>query len=129
MPCLPRAPHLLALLVLLALAAPACGGRDPALRPRAQTWAELRVVRRGVTVTPPGEAERAPYPRERLVDGERVTLRAGGLAWLRRDAGATLLVRGPASLVLHPDATDLAEGRVFIDTPPAGTTTLSTPAG
>ena len=44
-----RPAHLLALLVLLALAAPACGGKDAALRPRAQTWAELRVVRRGVT--------------------------------------------------------------------------------
>src|ERR1700733_2007575 len=106
MRALPRPAHLLALLVLLALAAPACGGKDAALRPRAQTWAELRVVRRGVTVTPPGEPERAPYPRERLVDGERVTLREGALGWLRRDGGATLLVRGPARIVLHPDAVE-----------------------
>jgi Ca-activated chloride channel family protein len=122
-----RARLLLAVLVALALAAPGCGGDGPPLRPRAQTWAELRVVRRGVTVTPAGEPERAPYPRERLADGEAVTVREGGLGWIRRDGGATLLVRGPARMVLHPDRIDLAEGRVFADTPPAVVTAIETP--
>ena len=95
-----------------------CGGSaEKPLLPRSQTWAELRTVRRGVTVTPPGEAERAPYPRERLVDGEAVRCRAEGLAWLRRDGGATLLVRGPAKLTLRAEAIEVAEGRVFVDTP------------
>jgi Ca-activated chloride channel family protein len=121
-------------LVLIALAAlvvalPGCGSREQRLLPRAQTWAELRVVRRGVTVTPPGESERAPYPRERLVDGEAITVRDGGLGWLRRDGGATLLVRGPAKLVLRAGSVELREGRVFIDTPEAGTTALATPGG
>ena len=118
-----------AALAVLAAALPGCGAREQRLLPRAQTWAELRVVRRGVTVTPPGEAERAPYPRERLVDGEAIAVREGGLGWLRRDGGATLLVRGPAKLVVRAGSVELAEGRVFIDTPEAGTTALTTPGG
>jgi len=124
-----RAFLVLAFLAFLAAVAPGCGAPAPRLLPRSQTWAELRVVRRGVTVTPPGEAERAPYPRERLVDGEAVTVGEGGLGWLRRDGGATLLVRGPARLTLRAEAVEIAEGRVFIDTPAVGTTTLVTPAG
>ena len=120
---------LLAALAVLGAVLSGCGSREQRLLPRAQTWAELRVVRRGVTVTPPGEAERDPYPRERLVDGEAVTVREGGLGWLRRDGGATLLVRGPARLVLRAGAVEVAEGRVFLDTPEAGTTALTTPGG
>jgi Ca-activated chloride channel family protein len=129
MPHPARARLVLAALALLAAALPGCGTKEQRLVPRSQTWAELRVVRRGITVTPPGEAERAPYPRERLVDGEAIAVREGGLGWLRRDGGATLLVRGPARLVLHADALEIAEGRVFIDTPEAGTTRLTTPGG
>ncbi len=106
-----------------------CGGHEERLAPRSQTWAELRTVRRDVKVTPPGEGERAPYPRERLVDGEAVSVGAEGLAWIRRDGGATLLVRGPAKLVVRPEAIEVAEGRVFVDTPSGATTELATPSG
>ena len=63
------------------------------------------------------------------MDGEAVTVREGGLGWLRRDGGATLLVRGPARLVLRAESVEIAEGRVFVDTPAAGTTALVTPGG
>ncbi len=110
-----------------------CSGRDRAgekpLAPKSQTWAELRAVRGGVLVTPPGDAERAPYPRERLVDAEVVHVAKDGLAWLRRDGGATLLVRGPATLTLRRDALEVAEGRVFIDSPSEETTHVTTPQG
>ncbi len=127
-------PHARARLVLAALAAlsaflPACGEAPVGLAPRTQTWAELRVVRRAITVTPPNEAERAPYPHERLVDGELITIGEGGLGWLRRDGGATLLVRGPAKLRLRAGTIEMSEGRVFIDSPEAGITELDTPGG
>ena len=75
-------PRLAALvIVFLALVCPgllaACREPERPLVPRAQTWAELRTVRRDVMVTPPGEAERPPYPRERLVDGEVVRVAPG----------------------------------------------------
>ncbi|MCK6588764.1 MAG: AgmX/PglI C-terminal domain-containing protein, partial [Polyangiaceae bacterium] len=120
---------LLAALLLPLLAAGCSGGGDRRLLPRSQTWAELRTVRRAVTVTPPGEASRDPYPRERLVDGEGVEVANEGLAWIRRDGGATLLVRGPAKLVVRSDSVELSEGRVFIDTPSAETTEIETPSG
>src|ERR1035438_2176779 len=71
------------------------------------TFAEMRTIKGEVTVTAPGEAARAPYPRERIVEGEAATLAAGGLAWLRRDAGAVLLVAGPAKLVLHRSSVEI----------------------
>jgi len=107
------------------------GCREPErpILPRSQTWAELRTVRRDVVVTPPNEPERAPYPRERLVDGEIIQVKQDGLAWLRRDGGATLLVRGPAKLVVRAEVIDIHEGRVFVDTPASITTELGTPTG
>ena len=87
--------------VVLLPAIGSCGPHEKPLLPRSQTWAELRTVRRAVTVTVPGDPERAPYPRERLVDGEQISVASEGLAWLRRDGGATLLVRGPAKLTLR----------------------------
>lgn len=114
---------------VLVLTAFACGRSERPLAPRSQTWAELRTVRRAVHVTPPGEKEREPYPRERLVDGARVRVQPGGLAWLRRDAGATLLVRGPASLVLHADGVKLESGRIFIDSPVGRATQIEVPSG
>ncbi len=115
------------LLAVLVLPAAACGQQGRKLAPRSKTWAELRVVRHGVHVTLPGGKERAPYLHERLVDGEAVRLDADGLAWLRRDGGATLLVRGPASLKLYSGSVELDSGRVFVDAPRK--TELMTPAG
>jgi len=123
----------LVMLALLALVCPgllsACREPERPLLPRTQTWAELRTVRRDVSVTPPGEPERPPYPRERLVDGETISVQESGLAWLRRDGGATLLIRGPAKLVLRSDVVEIQSGRVFVDTPASITTELVTPSG
>ncbi|HVY46572.1 MAG TPA: VIT domain-containing protein, partial [Minicystis sp.] len=120
-------------LLALASAAAAVGGcqrtTERPVLPRSQTWAELRTVRRAITVAPPGEKERAPYPRERLVDGEVVKVADEGLAWLRRDGGATLLVSGPAELTLRADDLELKRGKVFVDTPKGETAELTTPAG
>lgn len=119
---------LLVSLVLVAVVA-GCRKADERLEPRFLTWAELRAIRNPIHVTPPGEAERAPYPKERLADGSQIRLEAGGLGWLRRDGGATLLVRGPARLILRARAISVEEGRVFVDTPKGSTNELLTPAG
>lgn len=103
--------------------------RPRQLEPRAQTWAELREVRRGVRVTPPDESARAPYPRERLADGARVDIEPGGLGWLRRDGGGRLLVQGKAELVFEKDRVDLRSGRCFVDAPPGVATDVTTPGG
>lgn len=106
-----------------------CGPGQRVLSPKSQTWAELRMVRRDVHVAPPNESERTPYPRERLVDGERVTVDANGVAWLRRDGGSSLLIAGPASLEVQRDGIVIREGKVFVDTPPGEITKLTTPRG
>ncbi len=106
-----------------------CRRADERLEPRSLTWAELRAVRSGVLVTPPGESERATWPRERLADGAKIRLDEGALAWLRRDGGATLLVRGPARLTLRARSLAIEEGRVFVDTPPGSSSELATRAG
>jgi tetratricopeptide (TPR) repeat protein len=107
----------------------ACQRAEERLQPRSLTWAELRTVRSAVLVTPPGEGERNTYLKERLADGAKVRVEAGGLAWLRRDGGATLLVRGPARLTLRARSIAVDEGRVFVDTPKGSSNELSTPAG
>jgi tetratricopeptide (TPR) repeat protein len=106
-----------------------CRKAERPLEPRSITWAELRTVRRGVHLTPPGETEREPYFRERLADGTRVRIENGGLAWLRRDGGATLLVRGPAALTLRAKSVQVDSGRLFLDSPPDTSTELETPRG
>lgn len=106
-----------------------CRKADERLESRSLTWAELRAVRNPVRVTPPGEAERATLPRERLADGAKIRVEPGGLAWLRRDGGATLLVRGPARLIVRARSLLVDEGSVFIDTPPSSSSELITPAG
>jgi Ca-activated chloride channel family protein len=121
--------HAVAAALILAAPLVACGDRAAPLAPRTQTFAELRTVRRGVTVTAPGDKARAPYPRERLVDGQSVEVDEGGLAWLRRDGGATLLVQGPAKLTLGARSIALKRGKLFVDTPPNVTTELGTPSG
>jgi len=107
----------------------ACHKAEERLEPRSLTWAELRTVRSAVKVTPPGEGERNTYLKERLADGAKIRIEAGGLAWLRRDGGATFLVRGPARLTLRARSIVVDEGRVFVDTPKGSSNELSTPAG
>lgn len=84
-------------------------------------------MRRGVEVTPPGESQRAPYARERLADGAAITVAQGGLCWLRRDGGATLLIAGPAKLTLRADTLIADRGRLFVDTLGGETAEESTP--
>jgi len=86
-------------------------------------------VRRGVRVLPPGEGERAPYARERLADGARVSVDEGGLAWLRRDGGATVLVAGPAHFTFRTASLEVTDGRLFVDTLSGATAEVITPAG
>jgi len=127
-----RARAAFAVLALSSVVAPSlsCNGApERPVLPRSQTWAELRTIRRGVMVAPPNEAERAPYPRERLVDGEAIKVAPEGLAWLRRDGGATLLVHGPAQITLRSDGIDVTEGRFFVDTPAGLTAEITTPNG
>ena len=62
-------------LLFFVLLASGCDQGERRLAPRSLTWAELRTVRHGVLVTPPGGDERPPYARERMVDGEQVRLR------------------------------------------------------
>ena len=117
------------LTILLLLWPLGCRKAERPLEPHSITWAELRTVRSGVHVTPPGEAEREPYFRERLADGTRVRIDANGLAWLRRDGGATLLVRGPAALTLRAKSVQVDAGRLFLDSPADTSTELETPRG
>jgi Ca-activated chloride channel family protein len=93
------------------------------------TFAEMRTVKGGVTVTPPGEAVRAPYPRERLADGDVVSLAEGALAWVRRDAGAVWLVDGPGKLTVHEGAFALERGRAFVDTEDGPPVLVDSPRG
>lgn len=106
-----------------------CGPDSRALSPKSKTWGELRTVRQGVRVQEPGEQARLPYPRERLVDGHKISVEPGGLAWLRRDGGAKLLVAGPAELEMRNDAVAVRSGKVFVDTPPGIVTDVATERG
>src|SRR5260221_7608288 len=99
------------LLIVVGFCGPlGCRKAEGPVEPRSITWAELRAVRLGVHLTPPGEGEREPYFRERLADGTRLRIESAGLAWLRRDAGATLLVRGPAELMLRAKSVEVSSG-------------------
>jgi tetratricopeptide (TPR) repeat protein len=113
----------------LGLAVVSCSQKPENLAPRTQTFAELRTIKRGVKVQLPGENQRDPYVRERLVDGESIELQPGALAWLRRDGGATLLIAGPARLRLRQQNIEIQEGKIFVDTLRSQTTELSTPQG
>lgn len=79
------------------------------------TFAELRAVKGELTIAEAGLPARAPYPRERLAEGSVVTLSAGALAWIRRDAGAVWLLAGPAELRMTGDSAKLTSGRAFVD--------------
>jgi Ca-activated chloride channel family protein len=93
------------------------------------TFAEMRAIKGSVLVAPPGEGKRVPYPRERLSEGETISLGAGGLAWIRRDAGAVWLVQGPAELTLHEDSLRLDSGRAFVDGEDGPTARIDSPRG
>lgn len=115
---------------LLAGALGACRRDAPTLVvAEGDTFAELRAIKGDVTVTPGADRARAPYPRERIVDAEHVHLGDGGLAWIRRDAGAILLAAGPAELVLRRDAIELTKGRTFVDTNDGPPAAIDTPHG
>ena len=105
-----------------------CRGTQAATA-QATTFAELRAVKGDVTVSAPGENARAPYPRERIAEGTTVALGASGLAWIRKDAGAVWLVRGPAELVMHEGSVKLESGRAFIDGDMGPPVLLDTPRG
>jgi Ca-activated chloride channel family protein len=95
-----------------------CREDEPTKIPKSsETSAELRVVRRGVKVEHAGEEARAPYVVERLGDGAKVSLEPSALAWVRRDGGAQLLVRGPASLTMTEGELSIVEGTVFVAVP------------
>ncbi|MFW5740598.1 MAG: VIT domain-containing protein, partial [Myxococcota bacterium] len=126
---LTRSAAALAALATTSVVLGSCGPDARELSPKNKTWAELRTIRQGVQVQEPGDAPRAPYPRERLVDGQRITIEAGGLAWLRRDGGAKLLVAGPALLEMQRDAIEVKSGKVFVDTPPGIITDIATGRG
>jgi Ca-activated chloride channel family protein len=63
------------------------------------------------------------------VDGEEVEVPAGGLAWMRRDGGATWLVSGPAKLTVRAGAMELTEGRAFVDSEQGEPVSVATPKG
>lgn len=95
----------------------------------APTVAELRTIKGALMVVPPGAKSRKPYPRERLVDGESVEVPVGGLAWMRRDGGATWLISGPASLAVRGEAIELSRGRAFVDSEQGEPVSVITPRG
>ena len=131
LPCVsvPRLLRALLALLLFCIASGCSRGAAPLVVSAGQTFAELRAVKGDVTVLPSGEATRIPYPRERLAEGTAVTLGDGGLAWLRRDTGAMLLVDGPARLVARDAAIEVARGRAFVDTSGGPPVRLDTPRG
>ncbi len=115
-------------LFLAPFLAPACQKREVKVD-GAQTVAELRTIKGALEVVPPGAPARKPYPRERLVDGEAVEVPAGGLAWMRRDGGATWLISGPASLVVRGETMELSRGRAFVDSELGEPVSVLTPRG
>ncbi len=135
LPCVSVPLLLRALLALLLSCIASCiasgcsRGAAPLVVSAGQTFAELRAVKGDVTVLASGEAARVPYPRERLAEGTAVTLTEGGLAWLRRDTGAVLLVDGPARLVARDAAIEITRGRAFVDTSGGPPVRLDTPRG
>ena len=102
----------------------------PSFDPKNQTYAELRLVLQwGEGDAAWKEPERAPHARERLADGAEVSLDAHGLAWLRRDGGATLLIAGPAKLTLRTGELIVDEGKLFVDALTDTSADLITPKG
>ncbi len=128
-PAVPARAWTLFLLTLLVVALGCTAEPAKKLPSKAHTSTELRGIRRGVEVVHAGESARAPFARERLGEGAEIKIAEGGLAWLRRDGGATLLVRGPARISVEQAGLRLHEGRAFAETPAGVTETLQSPQG
>jgi tetratricopeptide (TPR) repeat protein len=117
-------------LALLSCVGPGCRqGVASVAVSQSETFAEMRGIKGDLTVTPPGETARAPYPRERITEGAVITVAAGGLTWIRGDGGAVFLVEGPARLVEHASSVELSAGRAFVDTNAGPPVELDTPHG
>ena len=125
--------HALGIAVAFVVAPSAISGCNPpapsALVAHGDTFAEMRTVKGDVQVTAAGEGKRSPYPRERLAEGCEVTLGAGALAWIRRDAGAVWLVEGPAQLTMHAESVKLTSGRAFVDAEDGPAVRIDSPRG
>jgi tetratricopeptide (TPR) repeat protein len=107
----------------------ACGHGNSLSVSEGQTFGELRAIKGDIAVRPQGASARAPLSRERLVDAEIVSLPPGALSWMRRDAGATWLVKGPAQLTVHINSVELTKGRAFVDTESGPPVVIDTPRG
>ena len=107
-----------------------CQGRREASKlAEEHSFAELRTVKGSLLVAPPEQAQRRPYPRERLSEGTSVLVPVGGLAWMRRDGGATWLISGPAKFDVHVAAVEMMEGRAFVDSETGDPVSVRTPHG
>ena len=104
-----------------------CGHGNTLSVDSAETFAELRAIKGDITVKSVGGQARVPLERERLVEGEVVTISDGALAWMRRDAGATWLIKGPARFTVYAANIELAEGRAFVDTESGPPVVIGTP--
>src|SRR5688572_14160868 len=68
---MPMQRTLVVLSLLVSLMLGGCQRRDGASTlSQHETLAELRTIKGSLSVLPPGEKARRPYPRERLVEGE-----------------------------------------------------------
>lgn len=130
--CMPtsgrRVTRCLGLCVLVWVVA-ACNATSQLEVAAGETVAELRLIKGDARVSDTEHGTRTPYPRERLSQGQSVTLEPGALVWMRRDGGATWLVSGPAELELEANAIVAKRGRFFADTEQGEPVTLNTPRG
>ncbi len=106
-----------------------CASSGKADLAKTGSFAELRTIKGEVEIAEPGQGKRAPFPRERLGENTEIVVGASGLAWIRRDGGASWLVRGPAHLVIHDGQMKLDGGRAFVDGEDGPPVLVATPRG
>lgn len=108
----------------------ACVGckKDSAELAQGLTTAELRSIKGGVAIRSAGKS-RTPYRRDRVSVGDVVQIPEGGLTWIRRDGGATWLIKGPAEVALSEKKVKLSGGRAFVDTEQGEPAFVETPSG